>query len=53
MKKIDIEFNGYEWDTFSFPHTNGIYGIYSMSKNENDKSLTEISFAAGISFDIC
>ena len=49
MKKIDIEFNGYEWDTFSFPHTNGIYGIYSTSKNENAKYIVDELVYVGIS----
>ena len=52
MKKINIKFNGYEWDSYSFPNVNGLYSIYTTKKNINGKTVVGDLVYVGISKNI-
>ena len=44
MKKIYIEFEGYKWDSYTFPETDGIYAIYSTYSSGEGRNVGKLQY---------
>ena len=51
MRSIYVEFEGYKWDSYSFPEKTGIYVIYSTYSSGDGRNVGKIKYI-GRSSDI-